>query len=444
MGSGHAWIGAYALALISPLALALIFGVHGGGDQGLLYEAGRAAALVALVALSLQVALAGRFKPVERPFGLDILIRFHRWMAVFATVLLLLHPLLLAAGGAGWGLLFRLDLPWYIWAGKLALVLLVANAVLSLFQRRIGLPFERWRFFHNLLVPAILVLGFVHSWMAGHDIHQGPLRYIWPALGALSLGLFVHHRFIRPRRLDRGRYRVIDVISEAPDVRSVVLAPPKGARVFSYHPGQFAFFTFHRADGAPVEEHHWTLSSSPTEKGYITITVKSLGDYTATMDGVQPGDTAAVHGPFGRFSCDAHPREKELVFLAGGIGVTPLRSMIRALRDRQDGRRVTFLYGNRDEAGIVFREELRKIAAGRHPRLKVHHVVGEPESGWDGETGKMDAEKLRRLLASRLRSEGVGYYVCGPPGLTESMVATLKELGVPDRRIHLEIFSFLD
>lgn len=444
MGSGYVWIGAYGLALISPLALALLFGAHGGGEQGLLYEAGRGAALVALVALSLQVALTGRFKPVERPFGLDILVRFHRWMAVFATVLLLLHPLLLAAGGAGWGLLFRLDLPWYIWAGKLALVLLVANAVLSLFQRRIGLTFERWRFFHNLSFPAILVLGFVHSWIAGHDLAHAPLRSLWPLLGLGALGLFVHHRFIRPRRLDRMRYRVIDVISEAPEVRSIVLAPPKGERVFSYRPGQFAFFTFHRADGAPVEEHHWTLSSSPTEKGYITITVKSLGDYTATMDGIQPGDTAAVHGPFGRFSCDVHPGEKERVFIAGGIGVTPLRSMIRALRDRQDGRRVTFLYGNREEERIVFREELRKIAAGRHPRLKVHHVLEEPQSGWDGETGKMDAEMLRRLLGSRLQNSRVGYYVCGPSGLTEPMVATLKELGVPDRRIHLEIFSFLD
>jgi predicted ferric reductase len=444
MGRGLFWIGAYVLAILSPLGMALIVGDHGGGDKGLLYEAGRAAGLVALVILSLQVLLTGRFKAVERDFGLDILVRFHRWMAVFATALLLLHPLLLAAGGAGWGLLFRLDLPWYIWAGKLALVLLAANVLVSLYQRRFGLSFERWRLIHNVLVPAILVLGFVHSWIAGHDLSHAPLRWIWPLLGLASLGLFVYHRVIRPRKLDQTRYRVIDVIPEAPGVRTIMLAPPKKERVFRYAPGQFAFFTFHRADGAPVEEHHWTLSSSPSEKGYLTITVKSLGDYTATMDGVQSGDTAAVHGPFGRFSHQFHPGERELVFIAGGIGVTPLRSMIRHLRDNQDPRRVTFLYGNPDAEQIVFREELRKIEAGNHPRLKVHHVLENPPDGWDGERGVIDREKIQRLCGGQLKDRKAGFYVCGPPGLTGLVVAALKELGVPDGRIHLEIFSFLD
>jgi predicted ferric reductase len=444
MEKKFAWVGAYGAALLAPPALVLIFGDYGDGDKGPVYEAGRFAALLALTALSLQVLLAGRFKTVERSFGLDALIRFHRRVAVFATGLLLLHPLLLAAGGIGWGLLFRLDLPWYIWAGKLALVLLLVNAAVSLFRLRIGLTFERWRYFHNLLVPSILVLGFVHSWTAGHDMRQTPLLYLWPVLGAASLALFVHHRLIRPRRLDRKRYRVIDVVPEAPDVHSVVLAPPSGERVFDYAPGQFAFFTFHRADGAPVEEHHWTLSSSPSEKGFLTITVKALGDYTATMGDIRPGDTAAVHGPFGRFSCRFHPEEKELVFIAGGIGVTPLRSMIRYLRDRRDSRRVTFIYGNPDEENIVFREDMGKIAAGNHPRLKVHHVLENPPDGWDGERGVIDREKIQRLCGGQLKDRKAGFYVCGPPGLTETVVDTLKELGVPGGRIHLEIFSFLD
>lgn len=444
MGRRLFWIGGYVLAILSPPALALIFGGLGGDDKGLVYEAGRVAALAALAILSLQVVLTGRFKPVERVFGLDVLVRFHRCMAVFATALLLLHPLLLAAGGAGWGLLFRLDLPWYIWGGKLALVLLLANAIVSLFRRRIGLTFERWRLLHNILVPAILVLGFVHSWMAGYDPSHAPLRQLWPLLGAVSLAALVYHRWIRPRRLDQKRYRVIGMVSEAPDVRTIMLAPPKGERVFSYRPGQFAFFTFHRADDVPAEEHHWTLSSSPSEKGSLAITVKSLGDYTATMDGIRSGDTAAVHGPFGRFSCAFHPDEGELVFIAGGIGVTPLHSMIRYLRDSLDTRQVTFLYGNPDPENIVFREELEKIAAGNHPRLKVHHVLENPPDGWDGERGVIDREKIQRLCGAWLNDRRAGFYVCGPPGLTETVVDILKELGVPKNRIHLEIFSFLD
>ena len=99
-----------------------------------LYEIGKNFGLTAFMILMLQPLLAGRFKWIEAPFGMDMLIRFHRNMAIFALCLLVLHPVLLAGGGIGWKLLIGIDLPWYIWAGKIALVLLLVNVALSLFQ----------------------------------------------------------------------------------------------------------------------------------------------------------------------------------------------------------------------------------------------------------------------------------------------------------------------
>ena len=434
----------YALLILAPLLIAAAVSPGIRHPNGVLYEFAKDMALIGFMILMLQPVLAGRFKGIEAPFGLDILIRFHKHMAVFAVGLLILHPLLLAAGGAGWTLLLGLDLPWYIWVGKGALVLLLINGALSLFQQRIGISFEKWRLSHDILGPIILVMIFFHSYFAGRNLEKPPLSWLWPLILLASAAVFVYHRSIRPRKLAAAPYRVSETTAEADDVWTVKLTPPEGGAVPDYDPGQFHFITFHRRPDLPEEEHHWTISSSPTEQGFVSSTIKALGDFTRTMGETQEGDTATVHGPFGRFSYRNHPDETHLVFIAGGIGVTPLRAMLRHMADTDADRSVRFIYANKNEDGIVFRDELEGIADGDRPRLQLTHVLENPGEGWTGETGFVDREKLQRLCGDWVENETAGFYVCGPPGLTNAVIGHLKALGVPDHRLHLELFSFLD
>ena len=443
MPKGMCRVFLYILLVISPVIVVTFFNPGALHQKGILYEIAKSMALVAFMILMLQPVLAGRFKWIEAPYGMDILIRFHRHMGIFAVALLVLHPVLLAAGGAGWKLLYSLNLPWYIWVGKIALVILLINGGLSLFQTPLKIKFEKWRFWHDVLGPTTLALAFVHSWYTGRNLENPLLKWIWSAMLIIAAGVFVYHRFLRPRKLSRYPYRVLEVKPEIEDVWSVTLAPPRGTKkVFDYVPGQFHFITFHRDRGLPEEEHHWTISSSPTEQGFLTSTIKALGDFTATIGETRPGDTATVHGPFGRFSYIFHPEERDLVFIAGGIGVTPLRSMLRHMKDTEKDRSVLFIYANPDEKSIVFRRELEKIAEGDFPRLKLVHVLENPGPNWTGEQGMVDREKIERLCKNKLKT--AGFYVCGPPGLLEAVIGHLKDLGVPDKRIHLEIFSFLD
>jgi ferredoxin-NADP reductase len=233
---------------------------------------------------------------------------------------------------------------------------------------------------------------------------------------------------------------VIDVKKEAGQVWTVKLAPPEGTEVFDYLPGQFQFITLKRRKDLPVEEHHWTISSSPTEKGYVISTIKALGDFTATIGETKVGDTATVHGPFGRFSHVLHPDEESLVFIAGGIGVTPMMSMLRYMRDTKSKIPVILLYGNRREEEIVFKDELKEIERGGHPALKVIHVLSNPGENWSGATGYIDREKIQKYCTDL---KGKGFYTSGPPGLVKATVKNLLDLSMEDRRIHMEIFSFL-
>ena len=194
-----------------------------------------------------------------------------------------------------------------------------------------------------------------------------------------------------------------------------------------------------RPPNLPVEEHHWTISSSPTTPGVLCSTIKESGDFTASIGKTKPGDTALVDGPFGRFSYMLHPDERELVFIAGGIGITPLMSMLRHLRDTRAERSVTLLYANTSEADIVFHDELADMERGGVIPLKVVHVLSKPSDAWQGERGRLDEDKIKRLSGPELT--GRAFYVCAPPELMNLTIRTLRKADVPAARIHFERFN---
>ncbi len=429
----------YILIVLVPV---LMVTVHGGLAEGFIYDLGRNSALAAFMIIMLQVLIGARIKWIERPFGLDILLRFHKYTGITAAVLLVLHPVLLSIASGNPDLLISLDQPWYIWVGKIALLILLINVGLSWYQLKLNIKFETWRLLHDILGPVILVFIFVHSFVVGSDLQRTSMQGLWIVVLIVAVGVFILHRIVRPILLKRRPWQVTEVQEEAPDVHTIKLAPPEGQPVYDYLPGQFQFITFYRNRGLPVEEHHWTISSSPANKDYVTSTIKSLGDFTATIKQTRPGDKAAVHAPFGRFSYVLHPEETDLVFAAGGIGITPLMSMLRHMRDIKDTRSVLLLYGNPDTGSIVFRRELDEIAEGGNPGLKVVHVLSQPGEGWTGERGIIDGEKISRYCGQDLSSKT--FYVCGPPPLITGVITALRERGVSHHQIRVEIFSFLD
>ena len=340
---------------------------------------------------------------------------------------------------AGWHLIYGLKVDWYIWVAKAALALLLINVGLSLWRVRLGVKFERWRRWHDILGPLVLVLAFTHSWYASNDFKLRPMQVLWVTYLAAAVLLFIYHRLIRPLKLRDHLYRVLEVKQEAPKVWTIKFAPPPGERRFDFLPGQFQFVTLFRGGGLPVEEHHFTIASSPSETDFHASTIKESGDFTAGIGRTRPGDTAAIQAPFGRFSYVFYPEARDLVFIAGGIGITPLMSNLRHLRDTQADRRVLLLYANRTASDIVFREELARMEIGTRPELRVAHILSKPGEDWQGETGHLDREKLARLVGDRLTTGT--FFLCCPPLMLRGLVQSLHDLGVAEDRIHFEYFS---
>ncbi len=427
----------YAIVMLAPLVI--VAALRPITDHGFVYSVGKNLALVGFTILAMQFVLSARLKWIERPFGLDVLFYFHKAMALVAVVLILSHPLLLLVGGGDWSLVFGPETSWHIWLGRIALMILLVHVLLAMLRFVIQLNYQTWRFLHNLGALVVFPLAFFHSWNAGGDFELPALKMFWLALFASALGAFLWHRLVRPIALSRRPYTVTEVQQETPDVWTIKLAPPSGSSRFDYLPGQFHFLTFYRASHLPVEEHHWTISSSPTEEGFIASTIKESGDFTVSIGRTKPGDKALVYGPFGRFSYALHRHERNLIFIAGGIGITPLISMLRHMRDSRADRRVVLLYANNSEKDIVFREELALMESTGALRLKVVHVLTKPSDSWKGERGYIDLPKIERSSGPNLIKNA--FYICAPPALMNSIVPTLRGAGVPAKNIHFERFN---
>ena len=426
----------YALVVVGPVLVMLAVARPG---PNALIAAGRAVALAGAALILVQPVLAARLRWVSWPFGLPRVLGWHRVAPRLALALLLMHPILIA-WGYGTARVVLEPAGWALPLGWAALLLLGVQWFASEFRREVGLGFQTWRWGHNVLGVGLLVAALGHSYVLGPDMSRAAFRVGWPAAFAAAAAVYLYHKLIRPLRLRRRQWMVTAVTAENEQVTTLTLTPPEGRRRFDYLPGQFHFITLHRPGRSlPTEEHHFTISSSPTGSDAVTSTIKSVGDFTRTIPQTRPGDTAEVLGPFGRFSYLLEPEPAALVFIAGGIGITPLMSMIRHLRDTEADRDVLLIYGNRREDDIVFRDELDAVAAGGRPRLRIVHVLSDPDESWTGPTGYV----TRSLLAEHVGDEPASraYYLCGPPPMMERVRAGLRRIGVPKRRIHWERFA---
>jgi predicted ferric reductase len=414
---------------LAMLPLVLAYALNPPSDDPLLSDLGLVIALVAFSLLSMQVALGSRLRPLDRVFGLDVVILFHRGMGIFATLLLVAHPILLAIGSHSTRL-FGLNTSWKVDLGKAALLLLVLGVALALSFSRLRIDYNVWRLFHKLMA-VVLLLGFTHAILIGPDLENRTMAVYWTALFTTAILLFLWQN-VAVSLFGRHPLVIQSIKQETHDTFTIELKPRNG-RAFVYSPGQFMFLTF-RNPSLPDEEHPFTISSSPARTNAITATVKKSGNFTARIASFKPGDRAFAQGPFGRYSFVFHS-SSAIVFIAGGVGITPIHSMIAYLRDTGDVRPIALIYGNKTEADIIFRSELASLP----PNMVVHHVLSRPEATWAGLRGRITAEIITTCAKDHLAAGD--FFVCGPPAMMDSCVTVLRSLDVSYNRIHMERFT---
>ncbi|MBI2906054.1 MAG: oxidoreductase [Chloroflexi bacterium] len=228
-----------------------------------------------------------------------------------------------------------------------------------------------------------------------------------------------------------------EIIQRTPNIKSFRF--PVAAKGVRYRAGQFFFLTI-KIKGEDAL-HHFSFSTSPTEKGYIEFTKRiTPSEFSQALDVVKPGTWASLRGPLGIFTLPRTTRK--LAFLSGGIGITPLRSMMRYIVDKDLPLDVVLLYGNNSYEDIAFRDELEDMAAS-HSTIRVEHVLSGQvlPPDWKGKTGFINKDLVAELVPDfRERL----FYTSGPPKMVVALEEQLAALGLPRQQLKRDSFTGYD
>jgi len=226
------------------------------------------------------------------------------------------------------------------------------------------------------------------------------------------------------------RVRVEERIDETPDTRTLRLKflDPDVAQRFDFKAGQFGEYSVFGAG-----ECTFCIASSPTRKGYIECSFKTVGKVTTAMKDLEVGDVMGFRGPYG----NAFPLERmqggDIVFIAGGIGLAPVRSVIwNVLDERAKYRDVTIVHGARSVGDLVYKRELADWGARPDVRLWTTVDPGGETPDWKGEVGFVPAI----VEKAAPKADNAWAIVCGPPVMIKFTLPVLRKLGFPDDRIY--------
>lgn len=411
---------------------------------------GRVAGLVGMVMYALNLFYATRLRFLEYFFGgLNRVYIAHHILGGFALIFLTMHPLFLALRYAGssirqgalllipYGLgpieaLFNTkhefhDLVLTQWAITFGIIAFWGMVVLLLLTFFIQLPYRLWLLTHKFLGVAFFFGGLHVFFIESDTSNNTVLRYYMLIIAACGIIAYVYRTLMGSILVRKYVYKVDSVNIVAGNVTQVNMTPLN--LPMSYKPGQFIFVRFRFADdmGISKEWHPFSISSSPGDS-VLQISVKGLGDYTNKLVQLKPGAIADVEGAYGRFTY-TNFTNKDQIWVAGGIGVTPFISMAKNVM--RDNYKVDLYYSVKSESELIDWNLLAGISAA-NSNFRIIPFVADKQQGF------LTTEFIKQYSGTL---KGKEIFICGPPPMMQSMRKQFKAEGLPGTSIHSEEFA---
>ncbi|MEK7521459.1 MAG: FAD-dependent oxidoreductase [Patescibacteria group bacterium] len=243
------------------------------------------------------------------------------------------------------------------------------------------------------------------------------------------------------------KIKLLEKREEALNTKTFTFSRPKG---FDYIAGQYVYLTlpYLLFPDDRGDTRQFTLSSSPTEKNLsITVRMRQTSGFKRSIEQSPVGTTISMHGPNGDFILENRAstfKVEPQIFIAGGIGVTPFRSIVRYVTDKHINVPITLLCSNSTPEEIPFKKELDEIVK-QNKNIKVIHTITKPENSrvkWKGLIGRISVEFLKKhILNSKYNILHTSFFLCGPPKMVSAMEETLDKIGIDESRVHVEKFT---
>lgn len=236
----------------------------------------------------------------------------------------------------------------------------------------------------------------------------------------------------------------LTLVRKQKEVKGVTSFFWKAEPSIEWQPGQYLYYTIELPQKDPRGNvRHFTISASPTENEIRLTTKLSDSLYKKVLFELPEGSEINGSGPRGDFVLDQEKNDPQ-IFLAGGIGITPFRAFIKYAVDKGFKTPIHLIYSSSTPEEIAFKNDLDKWMQ-QNPNLKVAYTITKPEEGgigWDGLTGRINAEMIKQALGTRgWALDEVNFWLCGPPAFTEAMEAELAKLKIDPGKIETEQFT---
>ncbi len=434
------WATAFVAVLLAPVLDSL----RTGDGSSLLSDLSVGTGLLATSMLVCAVVLPSRLRSLTRTFGIDRVLSMHRFVGLAVTLLVVLHVMfVMAANPANVALFDIVHAPNAARAAVGATVALGALIALTKLRKQLRHRYEVWRWAHVALAGAVLVLSALHIWWLDHLVWDAAMGLLFVVLALSVLAVLGYRWLWLPLFGAYSEYVVREVRPETSTVSTLVLEPRRdglrqGCRTLEFVPGQFAWLRLNPSIRA--QEHPFTIASSAHFGLWTEFTIRHSGDFTRQLRLLRAGSPVWVDGPHGAFTVDLE-RTTGLVMIAGGVGITPMMSMLRTLAHRHDQRPHRLLVIARTLDELLFRAELRQLQ--QQLDLTIVELLRQPPPGWTGACGTVDEALLTMLLPGKFRRNQLDYYLCGSSDLVTAVLGVLHELAIPHPRIRTEQFDLV-
>ncbi len=406
----------FAYAVFSP------FISHGVSVNILMYSFGKFAGLIGLLSLSTLIVSGDTARFFDRFLGIDKIIKFQRKFGLITTIVVLLHPIFFILSDASFASYLIPDyasIPLAL--GTISLYMIICVEISSKLYKRIS--YKSWQFIH-VLTYVLFFFSLYHATKIGSDADSIVMKAILSVLFAMVIAGLLYRIIYKIRRRNL-KFHVREVRWESENTFTLVL---DSSRPFSFKAGQFCFLRIDK--NKLYARHPFTMSNSPQDRG-LSFTIKLGGRFTKAASELERGDEVIVEGPFGVFTIN--DRQKDLVFVAGGIGITPFISMLRNRLKSNESRNVLLLYGAKTGNDLIFRKELDAI---KEDWFKKIYVLSRDEDSLC-ERGHID----RYLIEKNVRNiKSSIFYICGPENMKKDVRKALIDMGVKRSDIKTEDF----